>query len=370
MNSVCGVTILAACLASYANALSSDCTATSCLASSTSSPSMIPNTGDISATALKPTSVTDGSGPLTTELQNPNGAPDYYRTTVTTKQSTSATVFIPKASAARLSTVPTVDAPNPNGLPNIYIPSATATSTTTTASATVDTSSSDGPNATTTSSTSINTAEANSSSNEPSNPASASNNIYFPAAASNPTENIYFPTAPDSSSSGSAEKIFFPSDNSRNTASTTSKTKAPQQAPQNIPMEKTGCSGIVHIIEAGDYCSTVATKYGASVSDLVYLNQNSCGGENRVKLQVGEILCIVPHIADGEGPSVLAGEVNTANFLKRNQCNGGHVDLVLAGATCEAIAGKYQLELEVVEAANVGFCAVMEVADAICIPGK
>ncbi|KAJ3262138.1 hypothetical protein HDU77_000496 [Chytriomyces hyalinus] len=329
---------------------------------------MVPNSSDITATTLSPTSVTGGSSSITADLQNPNGAPDFYRTT---NPSPSATVFIPEAIIATPPPVPAVDALNPNGLPNIYIPSSTTTD-----SASVDNSSSDRPIATTAANTSINTAEATSLSNEPSNTASATNNIYFPAA-SNPTsfpDNIYFPTAPDSSDSSG--KVYFPSD-SRNTGSTGVfvKTKNSHEAsiPRNIPpnpMEKTGCSGIMHAIQPGDYCSTIAEKYGASVSDLVYVNQDSCGGENRFKLQVGDTLCIVPHIADNEGPSMLAGEVNAADFLKKNPCNGGHVDLVLAGATCEVIARKYELELGEVEAANVGFCGVMEVADAICIPCK
>ncbi|KAI8844658.1 hypothetical protein BJ741DRAFT_687266 [Chytriomyces cf. hyalinus JEL632] len=373
MNSVCSVIFLAACLASHASALSSDCAASSCLASSTSSATMVPNTGDITATTLNPTSVTDGSTSITADLQNPNGAPDFYQTRITTNPSPPATVFIPEAIIVTPPPVPAVDASNPNGLPSIYIPSVTIT---TTDSASVDNSSSDRPSATTAANTSISTAEANTLSNEPSKPASATSNIYFPSA-SNPAsfpDNIYFPTAPDYS--GSAGKKYFPSD-SKNTASTTvfEKTKDSQagsitRSITPTPMEKTECSGIMHAIQAGDYCSTIAEKYGASVSDLVYVNQDSCGGENRVKLQVGDTLCIVSHIADGEGPSMLAGEVNTADFLKKNACSGGHVDLALAGATCEAIARKYELELGKVEAANVGLCAVMEVADAICIPGK
>ncbi|KAJ3076267.1 hypothetical protein HDU98_004566 [Podochytrium sp. JEL0797] len=129
------------------------------------------------------------------------------------------------------------------------------------------------------------------------------------------------------------------------------------------------CAGTSYAVQDGDLCDTIASNHGATVGDLVVLNQDVCGGENQNKLQVGQAVCIVPGAAADVGPTILADAVNTAAYLATSACSG-HVDLVMTDATCTAIAAKYGISLDALMAATLPEqCQGLEAADAICIPG-
>ncbi|ORY46767.1 hypothetical protein BCR33DRAFT_736312 [Rhizoclosmatium globosum] len=70
------------------------------------------------------------------------------------------------------------------------------------------------------------------------------------------------------------------------------------------------------------------------------------------------------------GPTIVADALNTAAYIAVQPCITGHVDIVLGGATCTAIAAKYGVGLDVLMAGTIpGQCAKLEAADAICVPG-
>ncbi|ORY46768.1 hypothetical protein BCR33DRAFT_109437 [Rhizoclosmatium globosum] len=129
------------------------------------------------------------------------------------------------------------------------------------------------------------------------------------------------------------------------------------------------CTGTTYTIAAGDTCSTIATKNGVTISDLVVQNQDICGGANQNLLQVGTAVCIVPGAGVNAGPTIVADALNTAAYTALQPCTG-HVDIVLGGATCTTIAAKYNVTLAALMAVAIpGQCAKLEAADAICVPG-
>ncbi|KAI8609363.1 hypothetical protein BC830DRAFT_1150952 [Chytriomyces sp. MP71] len=157
-------------------------------------------------------------------------------------------------------------------------------------------------------------------------------------------------------------------------------TPAPAPAPQasmknTTPATGGACTGVLYTIKSGDLCDTIAQNNGATVSDLVFVNQDICGGENQNNLQVGQQVCVVPHVADNAGPTITADTANAAAYAAANPSGpcaaggSGHVDLVMTGATCAAIAAKYGITLDaLIAATSPGQCGGLEAADAICIP--
>ncbi|KAJ3017181.1 UNVERIFIED_CONTAM: hypothetical protein HDU68_011812 [Siphonaria sp. JEL0065] len=142
----------------------------------------------------------------------------------------------------------------------------------------------------------------------------------------------------------------------------------PNTSPVTPPATGGACAGTVYTVKSGDLCDTIASNNGATVGDLVVVNQDICGGENQNNLQVGATLCIAPGAAATVGPTIPADVLNTANYLKAQPCNG-HVDLVMTGATCTAIAAKFGVTLTALQAVTIpGQCDNLEAADAICIP--
>ncbi|KAI9338840.1 hypothetical protein BDR26DRAFT_935168 [Obelidium mucronatum] len=130
------------------------------------------------------------------------------------------------------------------------------------------------------------------------------------------------------------------------------------------------CAGIVYTVKSGDVCSTIAATNGATTGDLVILNQDICGAANQNNLQVGAALCIVPGAAANAGPTIPADALNTAAYIKTQPCTG-HVDIVMSGATCTAIATQFGITLAALKTATIpGQCDKLEAADAICVPGN
>ncbi|KAJ3388298.1 hypothetical protein HDU84_009883 [Entophlyctis sp. JEL0112] len=147
----------------------------------------------------------------------------------------------------------------------------------------------------------------------------------------------------------------------RHTAPAKSQTSA-------VATTSSGCAGTLVTVQPGDLCETVASSHGATTSDIVFLNQDTCGGNFQNTLPVGAVLCVVPGIAANAGPTITADALVTANYLQGNSCSG-HVDIVMTGASCDAIAQKYGISLAQLTAATIpGQCDDLEAADAICIP--
>ena len=128
----------------------------------------------------------------------------------------------------------------------------------------------------------------------------------------------------------------------------------------------TTCSGVLVTIKNGDTCDIIAINNGASVGDLVFLNQDICGGQNQNNLQIGVQVCVVPGIA-GTNPIIQADNLNTNTYIQNNP-NCKIVGLINSGATCTTISQFLGISLNQLIAINKpNLCNNLEAADAICI---
>ena len=102
------------------------------------------------------------------------------------------------------------------------------------------------------------------------------------------------------------------------------------------------CSGNYYTVAQGDYCGTIASAGGVSLTALIAANPGinaACSN-----LQVGELLCI---------PSSCSGSTYT----------------VAAGDSCSAIAATNSITLEVLTAANPSVnCGNLQIGQKLCIP--
>ena len=153
------------------------------------------------------------------------------------------------------------------------------------------------------------------------------------------------------------------------------------------------CSGNYYTVAQGDYCGTIASAGGVSLTALIAANPGinaACSN-----LQVGELLCI-PSSCSGSTYTVAAGDscsaiaatnsitldaltaanpsVNCGNLqIGQKLCIpsscSGSTYTVAAGDTCSAIATANSITLEVLTAANPSVnCGNLQIGQKLCIP--
>lgn len=136
--------------------------------------------------------------------------------------------------------------------------------------------------------------------------------------------------------------------------------------PTSTPSLNSTCAGVLVTVKNGDTCSQIAINNGATVGDVVFLNQDICGGINQNKLQIGTFICVVPGVA-GTNPIINADLLNTNTYIQTNP-NCKIVGLINTGATCTSIAQFLGITInQFISINNQNICNNLEAADAICI---